>query len=272
MLSPDVQWVDIDPDQWNNLWTLLHDPRHRPTRLYGLLEGGVPIALIHACQGQIDLEQWPTDAATLKDAAARLRTRLGVDQVILIERDELRQLWESQQRAYQPTDDFASYAVRMGAMTAAVARARAICDPATDTLPDSPVRYAALFDLLRRCVGTRGSFVLAAFSGDDLWFSLAGQLADRQIVAFTTSQGLAEPGVTLPRGDWRQAYRWLVDACRERFETPSLGVFLTVAALTDVLAAADPQTYLREAARTRSAILDPCPPALSLSLPQHGKR
>ena len=78
MISPDVQWVDIDAEQWQHLWELLFGPRRRPTYVYGILEHGAPVALVHSRDGQLDLARWPAGISQEDAAAARERHRAAL--------------------------------------------------------------------------------------------------------------------------------------------------------------------------------------------------
>jgi hypothetical protein len=208
MLSPQVEWIDIDPVQWHNMWRLLYGPQRQPAYVYGVLEQGSPVALVHSRLGQLDLSLWPRDADSLRDVAVRLRERTHVDQAIVLERQAVRDLWDEQQRSWQPGDDLAAFVGRMRTLTARLLDERAACDPPGAQLSAYPqVQYAAMLDLLQRSVGSKGTFVLGVYEGDTLWFSLAGQVAAGQIVLLTTSLGLTDPGTAPVRQIREEAYR-----------------------------------------------------------------
>ncbi len=263
MLSPQVEWFDIDPVQWHNISSLLYGPQRRPTYLYGVLEQGSPVALVHSRQGQLDLSLWPRDAHSLQEVAVRLRERTQVDQAIILERQAVRDLWDQQQQAWEPGDDLAGFVARMRMLAAQMLDARAACEPTGAVLSDyRQVEYSAMFDLLRRGAGAAGTFVVGVYDGDMLWFSLAGQLADGEIVLLTTSLGLADPGSAPPRKTRIEAYRWLLEACARRLGPPSLGVFLDIEVARMLPFSADPARALREGVKSGLALIEPGPAAL----------
>jgi hypothetical protein len=148
--------------------------------------------------------------------------------------------------------------MRLGTMTADLLDGQAICDPPLSALTAYPsIRFDALFELLRRALGDVGHFVLAAFAGDAIWFSLAGTVAGGTVVTLTSSLGLMPPGTTWLGADWRADYRRLLRACDERLGPPALGVFLDVNTFKRLPFAADPVALLRAAAADGGAILDP---------------
>src|SRR5260370_26874058 len=101
--------------------------------------------------------------------------------------------------------------MRLGALTASLLQEDAICDPQLSELASyPPVPYDALFDLLSRALGDHEHFVLAAFPGAAIWFSMAGSVARGKLVALTTTQGLFPPGVHWQGGDWKTSYQPLL--------------------------------------------------------------
>jgi hypothetical protein len=264
VLSHALQWIDIDSEQWGHVWDLLYGPARQPVRLYGLLDHGAPAALVHTRLGPLARAIWPDGAPSLPKTAAVLRERAGVEQVILVERRALAALWDRQQRAYRPDLDYEQYTVQLGAMTADLLREQAVCDPPMSALTAyPPIRYEALFDLLRCALGDEGHFLLAAFAGNEIWFSLAGSVAHGKVVTLTSTLGLFPPGVCWSDDDWKWGYRLLLSACAERLGPPSLGIFLDVETFKRLPFAAEPALLLREAAEKGSAVLDPWPAGLS---------
>ena len=257
MLSEYVQWVDLDNKQWARLWSLLYGPERQPVRLYGLLDAGKPVALVHSRRGQLSLRHWP-GMGRLQDVAEHFYRALDVDQVILVERSAIKDLWDRQQRAYDLDDDYDDYALRLTAMTEAMVSEQAICVPDLLTLPARPpVRFGPLIDLIRHRVEESTSFLLMAFQNNTIWFSLAGRVQDGKIVTLTTSQGLTELGTAAPAGDWRVVYRDWLKACAARLSKPSVGIFLDVEAFRGLPFADDPVSYLMKAQNSGRAILDP---------------
>jgi hypothetical protein len=257
MLSEHVQWVDLDNEQWARLWNLLYGPDRQPVRLYGLLDAGKPVALMHARRGQLSLREWPRMGG-LQDVAEHFYRAMDVDQVILVERSAIKDLWDRQQRAYDRDEDYDDYALRLSAMTEAMVSEQAICVPDRLSLPARPpVRFGPLIDLIRHGVEESTSFLLMAFQDNAIWFSLAGRVQDGKIVTLTTSQGLTEPGRPPPEGEWRVVYRDWLKACASRLGTPSLGIFLDVEAFRGLPFADDPVSHLMEAQSNGRAILDP---------------
>jgi len=256
MLSEHVQWVDLDNEQWARLWNLLYGPDRQPVRLYGLLDAGKPVALVHSRRGQLSLRHWP-GIGRLEDAAEHFYRAMDVDQVILVERSAIKDLWDRQQRAYNH-DDYDDYALRLTAMTEAMVSEQAICVPDRLSLPACPaVRFGPLIDLIRHRVEESTSFLLMAFRDNAIWFSLAGRVQDGKIVTLTTSQGLAEPGTPAPEGEWRVVYGDWLKACASRLGKPSIGIFLDIEAFRGLPFADDPISYLMEAQNSGQAILDP---------------
>jgi hypothetical protein len=263
MLSPQIEWIDVDPVQWHNMWRLLYGPQRQPVYLYGVLEQGSPVALVHSSQGQLDLSLWPRDADSLRDVAVLLRERTHVDQAIVLERQAVHDLWDVQQRAWQPGDDLAAFVDRMRTLTARLLDERAACDPPGAQLSAyPPVQYAALLDLLQQSVGASGTFVLGIYEGDALWFSLAGQMAEGQIVLLTTSLGLTDPGTVPVRQTREKAYRWLLDACARRLGPPSLGLFLDIEVARILPFSVEPARVLREGVERGLVLIEPRPAAL----------
>lgn len=246
MLSPSVTWVDIDDEQWSNLWQRLYATERRPHRLIGVLEHGRPLALLDSQAGQIDLEHWPPADRSPPEAAAHLRAAFDADQVILVEATTLAELWDEQQRYVERDDDYDDYAFAIRRSTWQALIERATCDPPTPDLPGfASINYEALRDLLADAVDADGSFLVSVFDGDTPWWTLAGEVSEGSISKLTSSQGLFPPGFALPSEAWPDSHSMLIAACEATLGTVQFALAIQLAAFEPLLISTEPETTIQ---------------------------
>ena len=267
MLSPGVRWLDVDPEQWANLWRFAFHPDLRPRRVFALTDGGRPAALLDSHAGQLGLELWP-DTDDPHAAARVLRERTAADQVVLVDVDVLAELWSAQQRAYRPEQTFDAYLLGCLEQADAVLAERAVREPDTlEPIGFRGIRYRRMLELLAPLTESDGAFVVAVFSHGRLWWTLAGRVADGAIAVLTTSRGLPL-GAADVRGCWRDCHSRVVAACEEALGPVGLAVSLPLHSFERVAFAADPRWALCAEAASGRAVLDPWPHPTALRSPR----
>lgn len=234
MLSSAVAWRDIDPGQWANLWTLLHNPGQTPHRLYALLDDGAPVSLVDSVRGPLPLDTWPTQARTVTEAATTLHRRHDA-QVIAIDVKVLEEVWDRQTRAYRPDDDYDTYAARCQALlTHTLSEHAVVVPPGTSINPAHGIPYGDLSLLLGPNPPRSGCFVITVFDGDTLWWSLVGRLNDHQVDLITSSNGLN--GHSGPAGGSASArHKHLVAACTSELGPVTLSHTMQLAEFAHLL-------------------------------------
>jgi hypothetical protein len=256
VLSPSVTWVDIDDEQWSNLWQRLYGAEHRPHRLIAVLEQGRPLALLDSQDGQIGLEHWPTSDLSPLEAAAHLRAELNADQVILVEAAALAELWDEQQRFVERDDDYDDYVFAIRRSTWEALSERATCDPPTADLPGyGTIQYEALRDLLANAVGADGSFLVSVFDGDTLWWTLAGEVIGGSISKLTSSQGLFPPGFPSPTETWGVTQSILIDACEAALGAVQFAIAIQLSSFERVLRSTEPDTTIQSIVDAGDALI-----------------
>jgi hypothetical protein len=247
VLSPSVTWVDIDDEQWSNLWHRLYGVDRRPRRVIAVLENGLPLALLDTQAGQIDLAHWRSVAhLPLSEAAAQLRVELGADQVILVEGQTLAELWDDQQRLIERNDDYDDYAFAIHHSTWQALLGHATCDPPTaDIAGFGTIHYEALRDMLAHAVDRDGSFVVSVFDDNMLWWTLAGEIIGGSISRLTSSQGLFEPGFSPPPETWATTHSALIGACEEALGPVQFALAIQLPSFEQVLLSTDPATTIQ---------------------------
>lgn len=255
MLSSAVIWTDIDADEWANLWHLVYAPGRRPRRAIAVLRDGEPLSLVVSGVGSVSLDGWPAGTASLDETADQLRGNLAVDQVILIEQSVLVALWDEQQRFLDHEGDYDDYVLGIRYLTELTLRDHAVCSPRELDDGFRALPYEAIRTLVADAVGDHGTFLIAVFDGDRLWWSLAGCLSESKIVRLTSSQGLLAPGVALPDVSWPDAHAQLVRLCEEALGPVKLALGLQLGAFDALLQTDDLAETLAQAASNGTATL-----------------
>jgi hypothetical protein len=255
LLSTSVVWEDIDAAQWSNLWRFIHSPDRFPTRAIGLLEAGVPVALVSGASGQVPLDIWPYDEPVLEAVAERLRKELKVDQVILVELSVLSSLWDEQQRFLNSEDDYDDYLFAVRYLTDLMISEQAVCAPGPTIKGFPEIPYEQFRAYIAEAVGTEGSFLITVFDGDALWWSLAGRVADGSIVRLTSSQGLFPPDSPPLHSPWHQANAALLQACEATLGPVRLALSFQLAAFEAVLRASNLPRAIDRFTRTDDLII-----------------
>jgi hypothetical protein len=255
LLSASVVWEDIDAAQWANLWRFIHSPGRTPTRAIGLLEAGVPVALVSGASGQVPLDIWPYDEPSLDAVANRLRKELRVDQVILVESSVLSALWDEQQRFLNSEDDYDDYLFAIRFLTDRMLAEQAVCAPAPTIKGFPAIPFEQFRAYIAESVGPEGSFLITVFDRDALWWSVAGRVVDGSIVRLTSSQGLFPPDAPPPHAPWHQANAALVQACETTLGPVHLALSFQLAAFEAVLRGSDLSRAIARFTRTDDLII-----------------
>ena len=257
MLSPSVTWVDIDDEQWSNLWQRLYGADRRPHRVIAVFEQGRPLALLDSRAGQVALAHWSSVAhLPPPQAAAQLRLELNADQVILVEARILAELWDEQQRLAERDDDYDDYAFAIHHSTWKAVLERATCDPPTADVAGYPtIQYEALRDMLAHAVDADGWFLMSVFEANTLWWTLAGEIIAGSISKLTSSQGLFPPGHPAPTEAWADAHAILIDACEATLGPVQFAVAIQLPSFERVLLSIDPYTTMQSAADAGDALI-----------------
>lgn len=234
MLSPDLELRDLDARHWANWWRLLVPPRvlDRPVWQLVILDGGTPIRTIGPAGGAvIRIEQ-----TLIAELSAEIEPQLALDQ------------------------DFLQQGLIVLRALKRHAGKGIATDPAIlDVLPTP--NYDGIqrtFDLL---VPDR-SALLAYVIEDDRSRVHASIIATKQagdITRAATHRAIVElvPEATLARTWDKGGHERVLDAIGERFERPSIGVFLERATLKRIMTG--PSDQLARELNAKKVVIDPAP-------------
>ena len=260
MLADDIAMVDIDGRHVRGWVELLLPPGLRAEPRWALvaLDRGRPIHAIRGGEGALELDRLRF-AGTGRQALRALRSRLGVDVLLVFEREALGRLAASAESRLSLRDHYTAQSLVWLAAFRAEHRAGIWLDPPlADLLP--PLRADALertFDLLI----PDGSAMVAAIIDDDRRQLLASAIAvkDRsRLTEVTTFRAIADalPETTLARGFTTQ-YRRANALIGQRVAEVSVAVYAERAAVHRILSG--PADQLSRELASRALIIDPMP-------------
>ncbi len=257
VLSPHIELVDIDGRHWANWLTLLWPP--------GLDESfGIVLAftdgddLLRAVRVGGDV----LDPADVKwdGSVAGARRRLGVGAVVAIDKGAVPALFADIETNLQVGDDYVSQGITLwGAVKRAAQRGGVRMDPPLlDILPVvSAEALQRTFDVLVPNESSLIAYVLED-DGSGIHASIVASKDDGDIVFATTNLGIADAvdGRRLAK-NWRKGYKRVVEVVGDRFDAPSIGVFLERGVVERIMTG--PVDQLSRELAAKNIIFDPAP-------------
>jgi hypothetical protein len=265
VISPELELRDLDARHWRNGWRLLVPPRVLDKPRWALVViDGMPDRVIkvviagHDAKGSIDPGAAPLPGLTEKALATYAR-QLGVGAVIVLDRCVIRKLSSEIESALRVDHDGLEQAlVALRAVKKHVGHGIWTEPPLLELLPAptaEPIRRT--FDLLV----PDGSALVAYVIEDDrsrVHTSIIAVKEGGSITRAATHRAIADlvPEVSLAR-DWAKGYKRVLDVVEERFEKPSIALFLERATLMKVLTG--PSDQLAREYNAKTVVLDPAP-------------
>ena len=257
MLSPELDLADLDARQWTNWWGLLVPPRvfAQPSWALAILDGGTLVKVIVTGKGSLD----PVPVYPGPKALGTWAKTLGVEAVIVVERDIVAQLSAEIEGALRFDQDYAEQGlVALRAFKKHAGHGIWTEPPLLDLMP-APT-YEPLqrtFDLL---VPDR-SALLAYVIDDDrtrIHSSIIAVKDEGDIVRAATHRAIADlvPEASFAR-DWQKQQKRVIAAVEERFAKPSIALFLERATLMRILTG--PSDQLARELNGKHVMIDPAP-------------
>lgn len=260
VLSSKLQIVDIDGNHWNHWYELLVPSRVRTDPRFGILflSDGAPVKLVIRGRGEISLDRISFDKPT-RPTLARLARTLDVHVLVAIEHRIIPDVMSDIERQLDIADDYVAQALH--ALRALQPyRDNGIWSepPLLHLIP--PVSYERLQKTFDTLIADNTSLIAYVFEddGSDVHASLILSKRGGHIALATTHRGVQDalPGPDLAR-DWRKNYRRLVRVVGQRYDPPSLALFIDRKTYMRILVG-PPDQLGREIGR-RNVVLDPAP-------------
>ncbi len=252
--DPSLDW--LDRRHLHNWWTLALPPGLSLESQYAviILREGAVVHAVRSGEGALPCADVPFKG-TSKPQLRALSKALGVEGLLVFERDALTNLFEAMERDVRIEEDFASQGVRVWQ---ALRRAEGMWSdpPVLELIP--PVRTEALqktFDLL---VPNNSTLVAYVLDGRRVHASVIAEKRRGMLTLATMHPAIGDllSEEELCR-DWRQNYPRVNDAVESRFGKPSISVFVEKEAVLRILRGAPDQ--LAKELRSGTLLVDPSP-------------
>ena len=265
MISPELELSDLDARHWRNAWRLLVPPRvlDAPRWALVVIDGGLErtISIVIAganARGAIDPATAPLTSLQPKALEAYAK-HLGVGSVIVIDRAIIGELSAEIEGALRlDQDGVAQSLVALRALKKHAGKGVWTEPPLLELLPApsyEPVQRT--FDLL---VPDRSALVAYVIEDDRsrVHTSIIAVKDDGDITRAATHRAIvdlvAEPSLAR---DWDRTYKRVLAAVEERFEKPSIGLFLERGTLMKILTG--PSDQLARELNAKRVVIDPAP-------------
>ena len=266
VLAADVEMVDLDGTHWANWMRLLVPPGVRDAPRWALIfvdgttASGTPrvVKAIDAGRGSLPLARIALPDLDQASVAA-LRDALGVGAVVVLEVSAVADLCADIEGHLAIDDDYLGQLLTILRALKRWSRKGLWTEPhLLELLPTPPIEaLQRTFDLL---IPDRSSLIAYVIEdgGAHVHASVIATKHGGDIALVTTHLGIAD-GLTeraLAR-DWRSRYKRVLELVGERYEKPSLAVFLERETFYRIIAG--PPDQLAREINARNLIIDPAP-------------